>query len=219
MALRDIMLGDSKGKTAWQRLKEGWNQSRAEETWNKKFRRAYNPLGLRPGDVVEVGFLEQTGFVVDMVLWFHSPHGDPDYVHYGLKRMEASDVVLLEVMPGVGTEPRTVSLFELVDDFALDEQLLDVLDEEEVLQRTVDQGDGQAAEMDFAKEFVSEALVRIFAEDNEHREAKVFTYNYYREDEQGEHYLAVEVVEQAEWMNFYLGKRIDEADVLTLGTA
>ncbi len=219
MGLREVMLGDPKGQTAWQRLKTGWARSRAKETWERQIGRAYNPLGLLPEDVVEIGFLEQTGFTVDMVLWFHSPHGDPDYVRYGLKRMEANDVVLLEVMPGVGSEPRTVSLFELVDDSPLDENLLDVLDEEETLRRTIETDDGQANDIDFAKEFVSEAQVRIFGADWEHRQARVFTYNYFREDEQGEHYLAVEVVEQAEWMNFYLGKRVDEADILALGTA
>lgn len=219
MPLRDVMLGAPKGKTAWQRLKSGWAESRAAETWQRGFSKAYNPLGLRPGDVVEIGFLEQTGFEVDMVLWFQSSAGDPDYVRYGLKRMGSSEVALLEVMPGGAGEPRTCSLFELVEDFSLDERLLAVLDEEEVLQRTVVDNNGQEIELDFEKEFVSDAKVSIFGPDNQHRDVRVFTYNYYREDEEGEHYLSVEVVDKAEWMNFYLGKRVEETDVLALGTA
>ena len=219
MALRDVMLGDPKGKSAWRRLKDSWAEGRARDSWSRGFAKVYNPLGLKPGDLVELGFLEQTGFEVEMVLFFQTPAGDPNYVRYGLKRLESNDVALLEVMPGVGEEPRTCSLFELVDDFVLDDRLLAVLDEEEVLQRSVADGDGAEVELDFEKEFVSDARVSIFGAEDQHRDVQVFTYNYFRQDEQGEQYLSVEVVEQAEWMNFYLGRRVEENDILALGTA
>ena len=219
MALRDVMLGDPKGKTAWQRLRDSWSEGRARDGWLRAFAKAYNPLGLQPGDLVELGFLDQTGFEVEMVLWFQTAAGDPNYVRYGLKRLESNDVALLEVMPGVGDEPRTCSLFELVDDFVLDDRLLAVLDEEEVLQRTIADGDGSEVELEFEKEFVSDARVSIFGAEDQHRDVRVFTYNYFRGDEQGEQYLTVEVVEEAEWMNFYLGRRVAETDILALGTA
>lgn len=218
MALRDVMLGDPKGKSVWRRLRDGWSESRAHEAWQRAFAKVYNPLGLKPGDLVEVGFLDQTGFEVEMVLWFQTGGGDPDYVRYGLKRLESNEVALLEVMPGVGDEARICSLFELVDDFVLDERLLAVLDDEEVLQRTVADVDGVERDLAFAKEFISEARVSIFGSGDQNRDVHVFTYNYFREDEQGDQYLTVEVVDDAEWMNFYLGRRIGETDILALGT-
>lgn len=227
MATRNLFLGNPQGKTAWQHLKSRWAGARQQQVWSTAFARITNPLNLKPGDLVEIGFMDKVGWNVETVLFFRTPDGDPDYIRYALQRIGQTELAMLEVMPGGDEgEPNTLSLFSLIDEFELDEQLLEVLDAEDVLRRTDVDAQGRQVEIDYQKDFVTEATVEIFSKD-EVRKVRVFTYNYFTpapadaspDEPQGEGYLCVEVVEDARWMNFYKGRRLDTSDVLALGTA
>lgn len=216
MGIRNILLGNPQGKTAWQRLRDGWKKDRERENYERAFARAANPLGLKPGDLVEVGFEDRRSYRVETVLWFHTPTEDPDYTRYGMKDLEAGNLALLEVLPGEAGA-HLYSLFELVDEIDLDLDLLAVLEDEDTLRHTVETDDGGTFEVDYEKDFVTEAELSVFAKE-ERTIVHVLTFNYGIETDGGEEYLTVEVVEEAEAMNFYRGRKLEETDVVAMGT-
>ena len=216
MGIRNILLGNPQGKTAWRRLRDGWKKDRERENYERAFALASNPLGLKPGDLVEVGFEDRRTYTVETVLWFHTPTDDPDYTRYAMKDLETGRLALLEVLPGeAGT--LLYSLFELVDEIDLDLDLLAVLEDEDTLRHTVETDDGETLEVDYEKDFVTQAELSVFAKE-ELTCVQVLSFNYCVETEGGEQYLCVEVVEEAEAMNFYRGRKLAETDVVAMGT-
>jgi hypothetical protein len=216
VGIRNILLGNPQGKTAWRRLRDGWKKDKERENYERAFALASNPLGLKPGDLVEVGFEDQRSYTVETVLWFHTPTDDPDYMRYGMKDLESGQLALLEVLPGeAGT--LLYSLFELVDEIDLDLDLLEVLEDEDTLRHTVETDDGETLEVDYEKDFVTQAELSVFAKE-ELTKVQVLSFNYCVETEGGEQYLCVEVVEEAEAMNFYRGRKLAETDVVAMGT-
>jgi hypothetical protein len=216
VGIRNILLGNPQGKTAWRRLRDGWKKDRERENYERAFALASNPLGLKPGDLVEVGFEDRRTYTVETVLWFHTPTDDPDYTRYAMKDLETGRLALLEVLPGeAGT--LLYSLFELVDEIDLDLDLLAVLEDEDTLRHTVETDDGETLEVDYEKDFVTQAELSVFAKE-ELTCVQVLSFNYCVETEGGEQYLCVEVVEEAEAMNFYRGRKLAETDVVAMGT-
>lgn len=217
MNMRKLVLGNPQGKTAWQRLKDKWQKEKAGERYASAFAEAYNPLGLKPGDLVETGFLDTRALEVETVLWYRTPKGDPDIVRYGLKDLESGELSLLEVLAGGPEEGLVHSLFELIDEMDLDRQLLDVLENEDSLQHTTQGDGGQAVAIDYEKDFVTDATLTVF-QATESATFSVTTFNYCHETEEGESYLTVEVIADSGWMNFYLGRRLEGTDVSAMGT-
>ena len=215
MNMRKLVLGNPQGRTAWQRLKDRWQKEKDGERYAAAFAGAFNPLGLKPGDLVEIGFLDSRALQVETVLWYRTPKGDPDIVRYGLKDLESGALSLLEVLAGGSDNELVHSLFELVDEMDLDRQLLEVLEHEDSLQHTTD-GD-QAVAMDYDKDFVTDATLTVF-QATELAEFSVTTFNYCHEAEESESYLTVEVIADSGWMNFYLGRRLEGTDVSAMGT-
>jgi hypothetical protein len=216
VGIRNILLGNPQGKTAWRRLRDGWKKDRERENYERAFALASNPLGLKPGDLVEVGFEDRRSYTVETVLWFRTPTEDPDYTRYGMKDLESGQLALLEVLPGeAGT--LLYSLFELVDEIDLDLDLLEVLEDEDTLRHTVETDDGETLEVDYEKDFVTQAELSVFAKE-ELTCVQVLSFNYCVETEGGEQYLCVEVVEEAEAINFYRGRKLAETDVVAMGT-
>ena len=215
MNMRKLVLGKPQGRTAWQRLKDKWQKEKADERYAAAFAEAYNPLGLKPGDLVETGFLDTRALEVETVLWYRTPKGDPDIVRYGLKDLESGALSLLEVLAGGPEDALVHSLFELVDEMDLDRQLLDVLENEDSLQHTT-HGD-QTVAIDYEKDFVTDATLTVF-QATESATFSVTTFNYCHETEEGESYLTVEVIADSGWMNFYLGRRLEGTDVSAMGT-
>jgi hypothetical protein len=216
VGIRNILLGNPQGKTAWQRLRDGWKKDRELENYERAFARASNPLRLKPGDLVELGFEDRRSYTVETVLWFHTPTEDPDYTRYGMKDLETGHLALLEVLPGESGR-LLYALFELVDEIDLDLDLLAVLEDEDTLRHTVETDEGETLEVDYEKDFATQAELSVFAKE-ELTKVQVLSFNYCIETEGGEQYLSVEVVEEAEAMNFYRGRKLDETDVVAMGT-
>jgi len=222
MTVRELLLGKTGGKTAWQHLRDRWARGRARERWTEELAKVWNPLGLAPGDLVEIGFADRKAYRVETVLGYRTPPGDPNYVRYGLSEIGAGQVRVLEVMPGQGEGERLLALFELVDEFALDRRLLRVLTDEDVLRQTVPDARGRAVEVDFGKDYETEASVDVFDAEG-HSAVDVVSFNYFAQEGEGEGegeeaYLSVEVLEQAEWMCFYRGHALQKSDVVALGS-
>lgn len=211
-----MLLGDPRGMTAWQRLRERWSKERAAEERAKVFARAYNPLRLKPGNLVEIG---PDTYEVQTVLWYATPGSDPDYARYGLVHLEKRDPAVLEAMPE-SPDPHpeddrlVLSLFQLQDELDLDEQLVDVLRHEDVLRHT--EPDDRV--VDWQKDFETDATVTVFSADDIVT-TEVATFNYFALDASGERYLTVEVAPEEGWMSFFRGKRLERHEVLALGTA
>jgi hypothetical protein len=211
MSIRRLLLGDPRGMTAWQRWRERWKKESAAEQREKAFARAYNPLRLKPGNLVEIG---PDSYEVQTVFWYATPGDDPDYARYGLVHLEKRDTAVLEAMPESPDDDRLVlSLFEVADELELDEQLLEVLRHEDVLRHT-DPGDHV---IDWHKDFETEATLTVFSAD-EVVETEIATFNYFVEDDTGERYLTVEVAPEEGWMSFFRGRRLERDQVLALGT-
>jgi hypothetical protein len=92
-----------------------------------------------------------------------------------------------------------------------------VLEDEDTLRHTVETDDGETLEVDYEKDFVTQAELSVFAKE-ELTCVQVLSFNYCVETEGGEQYLCVEVVEEAEAMNFYRGRKLAETDVVAMGT-
>ena len=135
MGMREVLLGKAGGRTLWQRMRDGWRKGKAAEEWKVQFGRAFNPLRLKPGDLVEIGFVDARTFEVETVLWFRTPEGDPDYVRYGMKDLERGDVGMRGPprIPGRG-EVRDVELIRgrgVVGEVGVDLVAVDVADDEQ----------------------------------------------------------------------------------------
>jgi hypothetical protein len=216
--MRDTLLGKATGRTGWQKIKSGWQASKDREAWQRKFHKAYNPLSLGHGDLVEIGFTDRESFEVQTILWFQTPAGEPDYVRYALKHMGSGELSLLEVIPDGSDGELIHALFELVDEFELDERLIEMMEKEDTLRQTVEDADGKEVVLDYQKDFVVEAQVELFDKETA-RTLELLTVNYCIEQTDGqEAYLAVEVNDTEEWMSFYRGKRIKETDITSYGS-
>ncbi len=216
MGMRRLLLGDAKGKTAWQRLRDGWRRERAEEERSRAFARAYNPLGLEPSNLVEVA---GETYEVETVLCYHTPGDDPDFTRYGLKHLHTSKPLLLEAMPEGRPGSLVLSLFELADELTLDRELLLTLENEDVLRHTEPTAQGEEV-IDYQKDFQTDAELTMFSA-TEHVLTEVVAFSYFRPPagEAEERYLSVEVAPEEGWMSFLRGRRIAARDVLALGTA
>jgi hypothetical protein len=214
--MREILLGNARGMTAWDRLRRRWQREKAAEERERAFARAFNPLHMKPGDLVEI---EGETWEVEALLWFHTPKGSPDYVRYSAKHMQTGALCLLEAIPeGRGDDDRLVlSRFELVDELDWDEELLDVLQHEDVL-RHAEVVDGEEAAVDYRKDFETDAELTFFTAED-HAVADVTTFNYFHEGPDGESYLAVDASPEQRSLCFYRGRRIEPAAILALGTA
>ena len=220
MGAREIILGRSGGKSAWQHLKDKWAAGRAEERWNKAFARAYNPLGLQPGDLVELS-PELTGgevgdddsYEVDSVIWYATPEGSPDIVRYGLSPMIGGEAgMLLEVMPGEGPGELLHGLFRLQEDIELDDDVVGALEADTL---TYDAGDGP---VDFAKDFETEATITAFGKEHALTEIGAWLFNFYDPDDETS-YVSVDAFDAPiESASIHLGRGVDGAAIRSYGT-
>jgi hypothetical protein len=217
MNMRKLMLGNPRGRTAWQMLKDKWQKEKAAERYATTFAKAYNPLSLKPGDLVELGFVDSRSLTVETVLWYQTAAGEPDIARYGLKDLESGALSLLEAVAGGPDDELVHSLFEFIDEMELDPQLLDVLEHEDSLRHTVEGEGGHPVELDYDKDFVTDATLTVF-QATESTTFLVTTFNYCHGTDEGESYLTVEVIADSAWMNFYLGQRLAQTDVAAMGT-
>ena len=121
-------------------------------------------------------------------------------------------------MPDPDSSDLLFSRFKLIDEFELDEQLINIMENEDVLTQTVPLESGEQKEFDFEKDFVTTATVQLISADSM-EQFKATGVNYFIEHPtEGELYLCVEILEESEWMHFWEGKRLRSIEVSALGT-
>ena len=218
MSMRNIFLGNEQGDTAWQKFKGKWKQSRDAEKVNSELKKAYNPLKVRPGDIVELGLVDKSSYEIETLVWYQTAEGDPDYIRYALKDLQTSKLSLLEVMDDTEMGGLTYAIFQLKDEFDLDEKLIDVIENEDFLQHAVVSDSGEETVCDYAKDFIAEATIHLITK-TDFSSYQVTSANYFLEHEnQAETYLTIEVIEENEWMSIYEGKKIKSVEVSAIGS-
>ncbi len=214
MGIREIALGKTGGKTGWQHLKDRWAASRAEDKWQREFPKAYNPLGIKPGDLVDIGLTDEQSYEVDTVIWYHTPDGLPDIVRYGLQPLIGDGTPrLLEVMPGDGPGELLHSLFEGTEDMLLDDDIVAQLEADAM---DYDFEDGP---VEVEKDFETESTVMAFGKEFALTELAAFTYSFFAVHDENL-YLSVDALDEPHnTASIYVGRSIDPAQLTIHGIA
>ncbi len=216
MSMKELLLGKAE-KKSWQNLMTVSSNMMDSQVWKTHFSKAFNPLRLQPQDQVEIHCLPKKAFTAETVLWFKPSDGTPDSVRYGIRDPKSQELKLLEVVTDGYNRP-VYSIFELVDEFEWDEDLVKVLEDQDELQQSVVGPDGEKEMLVYFKDFVTKANVRVFDQEKI-SQYDVTVYNYFFESDSGhEHYLTVELFEAQQWITFYQGIRVFEKDFDALGT-
>ena len=213
-----MLLGKSDGETFFAKVKRNWRDGKNQEERQLQLKRVYNPLKCQPGDTIDIGSIETETYSVKSILHYKTPNQDPNFVRYSLESMtNPNGLQVLEVMPGADSQGETYSMFRQLDEFELDEDLITIMENEDVLTQTVETDSGEEEEFDFIKDFVTEANVTLISQESM-QEFQVTGVNYYKQNSDEEMYLCVEILEEAEWMQFWEGKRLKSIEVSAMGT-
>ncbi len=213
MSIRETILGKRNGQTAYEKLKNNWQQNKRQENWQQQFQKAYNPLKLNLNDIFELGSVDPKPFRVKKLFWYETPSQQPDYCRYELHPMEeeGSSPYLLEVMPE-GTQKLLIySHFQLVDEFEMDERLIQIIEEEETLDHTRPQKSGSDLEITYDKDFTTAATLHTFQDQNYDFE-EIYCVNYFAQLEK-EVFLTVEISEIKQWMSFFEGEKLRSIEI------
>jgi|GEM_PF-2705468 len=214
MGVRELVVGRSSGKSAWQHLKDKWASSRAEDRWQEAFKRAYNPLGLRPGDLVDMGLTGDESYEVDSVIWYATPAGSPDFTRYGLRPLIGDGYPkLLEAMEGDGPGEVIHAIFEPIEDLPLDDELIELLEGAEIPHENE-----HGQQLVYVKDFQTEADVHAFGKDWALTRLATFTFNFYDPDDE-QAYVSVDALDEPHnTASAYEGRAIDAAEINAIGT-
>ncbi len=215
MSMKELLLGKKARKATWHRTATA-GEGGGKDAWNHAFAKVFNPLRIQPQDQVEVRGRGRKPYTTQTVLWYHPTDGQPDSVRYGIRSASGTEFKLLEVVRDGYNQP-VYSLFEHVDEFDWDEELVKVLEDQDELQQSASGSDGEKELLVYFKDFVTKATVHVFNQTGI-TEYDVVVYNYFFETDSGEErYLTVELIGE-QWISFYQGFRISKDDFEALGT-
>ena len=108
------------------------------------------------------------------------------------------------------------ALYELAEEFAFDEQFMDVVDNDSTLRQTFEDEEG-SNHIDFDKENDFDLDLRGFHKDGSFT-ARLRVVAYFHENEEGEEeFLSVEINDRDGWISLHLGKPIRASEISNYG--
>lgn len=218
MSLRRFLLGDPKGKTVWQIIKERWSSDQEAEDLEKEFAKLVNPLSLSWDRKVELADFPDEIFDVVALIDCRPRDGvsenDTRPIRYLLNQVAGDRELVLEAIKQ--NEEVLYTLFAAADEFGFDEAFFDILENEPTLRQTIE-GEAGPMEMDYQKEFSAELkLVALSAEGITTTRVKSFSYiRRSAEEEEEEAYALVEVNDSDGWTTIYIGYPLDPENITT----
>ena len=214
MSMRELMLGKSGGKTGWQHLKDRWNSAKQQERYDELLAKLPNPLGLQPGDLVDIGWADKDSYEVELLCAYVTPGEDPDFTRYSLRPLIGDgDGCVLEAMPSGEHGELLFSLLEREDDVPLDDETVAMLEDDVLFYPR------RGRETEHHKDFEVEVKITVLAADKSSREFGAFCFNFF-EAEDDNSYVAIDALDHpVNTAHVYVGKAVDEGMVDATGTA
>lgn len=214
MSLRRIMHGNPQGKTGWEHIKDWFS---GEDEVPKKIhplQGRFNPLNLNLGQMIEISTPKPKAYEVDGVLCFEPIGAGERATRYELKGTRPPQV--LEVLKQGESGSELYTLYELVDEFELDEELIRMCRQDDDLKHSLDDGLGEGeVETTYLKDASARARVLIHdTEGTTQGEVEGFYYT----SVSGDRFLTVEIWRSERWMRFYVGRELRSSQVMSLGT-
>ena len=145
MSLRRMIRGRDDGKTGWEHLKSWWS-GEGERRPAHPLTGRFNPLNLDLKQMIELSSPKVKAHEVDGVLCFEPVGAGERATRYELKGTRPPQV--LEVLEQGESGSALYTLYELVDEFELDEELLRVCREDDDLKHSLDEGDGAGEDIE-----------------------------------------------------------------------
>jgi hypothetical protein len=214
MSLRRIVHGNPEGKTAWEHVKGWFSGDDERQKPQHPLKGRFNPLNIDLGQMVELSTPKAKAYEVDGVLCFEPIGAGERATRYELKGTRPPSV--LELLDQGETGAELYTLYELADEFELDEELIEVCRNDDDLKHFRDEGDGAGeVETRYLKDAISRSRALIHDEEGSSR-AEV--EGFYYSSESGDRFLTVEVWRAERWMRFYVGRELRSAQVMSLGT-
>ena len=213
MSMRQLLLGNKRGKTGWQRLKDRWAAGKAEDKWEEALADAFNPLGLKPGDLVDLGVSGDESYEVELFCCYRTPDGAPNFARYSLRPLIGDgDALVLEAMPSGELGELIYALFQHDRDVPLDDDAVAMLEAATLVYER------ETGEVEHHKDFETEAKISVLGKDHELQMFDAFCFNFF--DPQNEQsYLAVDALDHPHnTAHVYVGRAIDGAEVEAIGT-
>lgn len=215
MSLRETFLGRSGGKSLFQKWKEGWNKNRNQEVWSGDFDRVFNPLGLKPGQLVD---LPNGSFKVESILAFQSAEGDI-LTRYSLAALEENAFFYLEAMKE-GAHGVSYALFELADEFELDQNFIRGLQDVDYINHDLGESleAGDEPRTVYDKEFERHYRMQNFSKEAMH-ETDCHMFGYFRKLGDGkEEFLSVDIFNAEGWISIFRGFQMRAPDIEAFGS-
>ena len=213
MSLRRMIRGNDEGKTGWEHIKSWWS-GEDDKRPTHPLKGQFNPLNLDLKQMIELSNPRSKAYEIDGVLCFEPIGAGERATRYELKGTRPPQV--LEVLEQGESGSELYTLYELVDELELDEELLRVCREDDDLKHSLDEGDGAGeVESTYLKDASARARVLIHdVEGSSRGEVEGFYYTA----ESGDRFLTVEVWRAERWMRFYVGRELRSSQVMSLGT-
>ena len=211
MRSKSLFRGDPKGKTGWELLQGWWHGAPPPEP----IARLPNPLRLRPGEEVELSLGRAKRWETEGLFAFFDGTR-PLNTRYELAR--GAERIFLEDYPLEGSERGWLQL-DLVEEFELDEGLLEICEQDESLDHTCyDEERGEDEVICYYKEAAGRyQALYLERGTQEPVSAEVLHFHYFSEEHR--RYLTVEVWPDERWMRFFVGRDYPERAIMAFGTA
>ena len=214
MSLHEMVMGKAGGKTGWQHFKDKWAAGQAKDKWQRLAKTACNPLGLKPGDLVDLGLTGDESYEVELWCWYRTGRENPDFARYSLKPMLGDgEIITLEAMPGGESGELILSVLRHDQDVPLDDDSIAMLEADELW---YERG---GREVQHGKDFEVEAEIIVFGKDWAVSEYPAHCFSFY-ELANEQRYVSVDALDHPHNVaHVHVGAAIDEAEVNAIGTA
>ena len=213
MSLKESLKGNPKGKTAWEHLQDWWSgDDDKEQAPPHPLKGRFNPLKLSLGETVEVSAPKPTAYEVKGVLCFEPLGAGERATRYELKGTRPP--LALEVLEGSdGEGSELYTLYQLVDELPLDEELVKICQNDPDLTHSLDEGEGEVSTT-YHKDASARARVLLYDTDGR---GQAELEGFYYTSASGDRFLTVEVWRDQGWMRFYVGRELRAGQVMSLG--
>ena len=210
MRSKSLFRGDPEGKTGWELLRDWW---RGDEPPKDPLAGFPNPLELRPGDAVELSLGRATRWEVEGLFAFFDGKKSLN-TRYELSRRGEQRFLEDYTVDG----ERSWLELELVEELALDEELLAICEEDETLDHTLyDEANDREEVTTYHQEGAGRYRALYFEREVEQPvSAEVLHFHYFSEEKR--RYLTVEVWPDEGWMRFFVGRDFPARSITALGT-
>jgi hypothetical protein len=216
MSLRRALKGNPNGKTAWEHLSNWWSGDDDQHEHDKQpkhpLQGRYNPLKLSLGEVIEISEPKPRAYEISGVVCFEPVGGGERATRYELKG-ERPPLALEVLEPASEHDQPLYTLYQLVDEFQFDEELVTMCRQDDELTHHLDEGEGEVSTT-YLKDATSRSRV-LLHDDQGTTQGEL--EGFYYTNRSGDRFLTVELWHEQGWARFYVGRELRASQVMSLG--